>query len=83
MEERFDFHPGDDVVEDVAEIEESGCAGKVPAVAFEIHEAECTVGESHELFEENEFMEENTSSHVGGCDACHEQETANDEALRP
>lgn len=56
MEERFDFHPGDDVVEDVAEIEESGCAGKIPAVAFEIHEAECTVSESHELFEENEFM---------------------------
>ena len=39
-EERFDFHPGDDVVGEIGAVEKGCCGAKVVAIAIELHEAE-------------------------------------------
>ena len=83
MEERPDLEPCHNVMQDIAEVEESSSTGQVPAVTFEVHEAKSTMSQSHDLLEENELMQQNTSAHVRDRDTAHKHERTNDEALRP
>ena len=82
-DEGLDLHPGDEVVNEPGAVEESRGRREVPAVARECHEAEGAVGHGEELFEENEFMQQDFAPHVGDGDTGHDDQGADHEALRP
>ena len=48
MEERFDFHPGDDVVEEVRNKEQGRSCGEIPAIVGVVDEDEGPVPESED-----------------------------------